>query len=80
MSEPKRPHCGRCRHAYTTWDGKFPHGCRAHGFKSAQSPSFVVQQSSGMECQLFQERLAEAAEPQTTEEDTARVDRFERRR
>ncbi|MBN2125298.1 MAG: uracil-DNA glycosylase [Deltaproteobacteria bacterium] len=46
--------CRRCRHYYVTWDKAFPHGCRAMGFKSRESPAKTVQASSGLDCLLFE--------------------------
>ena len=45
--------CYKCTHYYVTWDKKFPHGCKAMGFKSKQFPSAMVRLSSGRECLLF---------------------------
>ncbi|QIJ72535.1 uracil-DNA glycosylase [Thermosulfuriphilus ammonigenes] len=45
--------CICCRHYYLTWDRRFPHGCKAFGFKSAGPPSRLVLQSSGALCRLF---------------------------
>ncbi|WP_456431016.1 uracil-DNA glycosylase [Thermosulfuriphilus sp.] len=46
--------CLKCRHYYLTWDPRFPHGCRAFGFKAAGPPSQLVFKSSGVSCQLFE--------------------------
>jgi len=53
--------CTRCRHYYTTWDKRFPHGCRALKFKSAHPPYQAVRRFSGMECLAFQSRPKRAA-------------------
>jgi hypothetical protein len=45
--------CNNCEHYHITWDGHFPYGCRAHGFKSRKSPSLEVYEASGMACLLF---------------------------
>ena len=45
--------CHKCRHYYVTWNDRFPHGCRAMGFKSRRMPSLDVRASSGRECLLF---------------------------
>ena len=45
--------CRDCRCYIVTWDSHFPHGCRAHGFKSKKSPSMQVYEASGMQCLLF---------------------------
>jgi hypothetical protein len=52
----RRIACIRCRYYQVTWDVHQPYGCRAHGFKTHRNPSFVVYESSGLECQLFEEK------------------------
>lgn len=56
QSKRKRVMCLNCKHYYITWDQRFPHGCRAMGFKSHVPPYLTVFQSSGMPCQLFEEK------------------------
>jgi len=41
---------------FVTWQPAQPHGCKAYNFKSAQVPSLVVFQSSGIECSYFKEK------------------------
>lgn len=48
--------CRACRHYYITYDPRFPYGCRAAGFKSRVMPSQEMINSSGLECQVFQEK------------------------
>jgi hypothetical protein len=60
--ESERVNCLRCRHYQVTWVPATPRGCQAHGFRSAEMPSQVVQRSSGMPCQLFSPRPAGAPE------------------
>jgi hypothetical protein len=48
--------CRKCKHLYVTWDSKFPHGCKAMGFKSAKMPSAEVFAASGMGCKFFKEK------------------------
>ena len=50
----KRINCRKCVHYFVTWQAGNPHGCKAYGFKSAQLPSLVVFQSSGIECSMFE--------------------------
>lgn len=52
----ERIDCFKCAHFYITWDEHFPKGCRVLGFKSREAPSAVVLRSSGMVCQLFEEK------------------------
>jgi hypothetical protein len=49
--------CLHCRYYQVTYDIRQPYGCRAHGFKSTRNPSVIVYESSGIECQLFEERI-----------------------
>jgi len=48
--------CRTCKHYHITWDKDFPKGCRAMGFKSANMPSHVVQEASGMPCQRYEKK------------------------
>ena len=50
--------CRNCRHYYITWDKKFPHGCKAAGFKSGRVPAAEVLAVSGKACLSFQEKRA----------------------
>jgi hypothetical protein len=47
------PACRQCRHYYTTYDPKKPHGCRAYSFKSRENPAQLVSSSSGKPCLMF---------------------------
>jgi hypothetical protein len=55
-SGKKRIACIKCRYYQVTWDMHQPYGCRAHGFKTHRNPSVVVYESSGIECQVFEEK------------------------
>lgn len=48
--------CFQCEHFYVTWDPKFPRGCRAFGFKTAQIPSAQVLQASGKQCLQYSKK------------------------
>ncbi|MCH1626160.1 uracil-DNA glycosylase [Fredinandcohnia sp. SECRCQ15] len=52
----KRINCLKCKYFYTTWDPKFPRGCKAFNFKTHTMPSMTVQQSSGSPCMKFEEK------------------------
>lgn len=52
----ERINCMKCVHFYITWDEHHPKGCRVLGFKSREVPSSVVFRSSGMVCQMFEEK------------------------
>jgi hypothetical protein len=49
-------HCRTCRHYYITWDRKFPHGCKAAGFRSAAMPHLEVFAASGRTCLLYEKK------------------------
>jgi hypothetical protein len=59
--------CRECRNYLVTWDVSFPHGCRAHTFKSKKSPALEVLEASGLQCLLFDPKkpraMVEMAEP-----------------
>jgi hypothetical protein len=48
--------CRECRYYLVTWDRSFPHGCRAHKFKSKKLPALEVFEASGLQCLLFAAR------------------------
>jgi len=58
VDRPGTVSCRTCRHYQVTWDPASPYGCRAHGFKSRQNPSIVVDESSGLQCQLYEKKPA----------------------
>jgi len=56
VEEKEKINCLHCAHFYITWNERFPRGCKALGFKSREAPSAVVFRTSGMDCQLFEEK------------------------
>jgi len=52
----ERVNCYKCKHFFVTYEPKRPYGCRVHGFKGPHLPSLTVFQSSGIQCQLFEEK------------------------
>lgn len=66
MSQEEPVNCHQCAYYYTTWDRKFPMGCRKFGFKGRQVPSMEVLASTGKSC-LFFEQKADATESQAPE-------------
>jgi len=52
----KHINCYLCKYYYVTWNKKFPHGCRAMGFKSRMLPSIEVYKHSGIYCLLFNQK------------------------
>ena len=66
MNEEEPVNCHQCAYFHTTWDRKFPMGCRKFGFKGKQLPSVEVLSSTGKSCPFFlqKEDLAPAAEPE----------------
>ncbi|NTV89526.1 MAG: uracil-DNA glycosylase [Clostridiales bacterium] len=55
MDESKAD-CRKCKYFHITWDNRFPYGCKMFGIKSKQLPNLVVFQSSGMQCQGYEEK------------------------
>jgi len=53
----KRIICRHCQYYYVTWDRKFPYGCKAFDFKSKQTPSLDVFQSSGQDCMKLKPKI-----------------------
>jgi hypothetical protein len=48
--------CKFCTHYYITYDVSFRYGCRALGFKSQKQPILEVIETSGADCQFFNEK------------------------
>ena len=46
----ERVNCVGCRHLLTTWDRRFPYGCRLFGIQCAVQPSIEVRRTTGEEC------------------------------
>jgi len=53
----KRIVCQKCQFYYVTWEPNKPHGCKAYGFKSKLLPSLVVKKNSGIDCNLYKEKV-----------------------
>lgn len=51
------PNCMCCRHHAITHEAGLRYRCDALGFKSARLPCKVVEESSGLPCQLHEPRL-----------------------
>ena len=45
--------CFKCKFLHITWDQQQPRGCKAYGFKTARTPSLIVKENSGKECELY---------------------------
>ena len=56
MEENTRIPCMRCKHYQVTFDSKAPRGCKLYSFKSMLMPYVLVKQSTGKDCQAFEER------------------------
>jgi hypothetical protein len=52
----ERVNCIGCRHLVTTWDRRFPYGCRLFGIQCAVHPSIEVRRESGEECSGYAAR------------------------
>ena len=53
----QRVNCIKCKHFFVTYEPQRPYGCKIYGFKGPQMPSLTVFQSSGMQCQLFEQKV-----------------------
>ncbi len=52
----ERIDCHKCRFYFVTWNKRFPHGCKAMGFKSRFIPSLDVRRISGAACMMYDEK------------------------
>ncbi|MFO1442167.1 uracil-DNA glycosylase [Bacillus sp. Bva_UNVM-123] len=52
----KRIDCFKCKYFYVTWDSRYPKGCKAFQFKTAQLPSAEVLRASGQPCLRFEKK------------------------
>lgn len=53
----QRVNCIKCKHFFVTYEPQRPYGCKIYGFKGPQMPSMTVFQSSGIQCQLFEQKV-----------------------
>lgn len=56
MKEQQKINCFKCKYFYTTWDARFPRGCKAYGFKTQQMPADYVIRASGEPCMKYEEK------------------------
>ncbi|HHW37852.1 MAG TPA: hypothetical protein GXX18_11515 [Bacillales bacterium] len=68
----QKVNCFKCNYFYTTWDVRFPRGCKAYGFKSRQIPSDYVLQVSGHTCMKYE------AKNNTPQRQIKRIDDYNR--
>ena len=52
----KQIDCNSCAHFFITWNKRFPFGCRAMGFMSANSPNKDVFEVEGRDCLAYKEK------------------------
>ena len=52
----KQIECNSCAHFFITWNKRFPFGCRAMGFMSANSPNKDVLEVEGRDCLAYKEK------------------------
>ena len=52
----KQIDCNSCAHFFITWNKRFPFGCRAMGFMSANSPNKDVFEVEGRNCLAYKEK------------------------
>ncbi len=57
MEENTRIACMKCKHYHVTFDPAAPRGCKLYGFKSPLMPFVLVKQSTGKDCQAFEEKV-----------------------
>ncbi|WP_024831313.1 hypothetical protein [Ruminiclostridium josui] len=55
--EQEKVNCLKCKYYFITYDARMPYGCRLFGFKGRQMPSVSVRQSSGNDCQGYDEKV-----------------------
>ena len=52
----KQIDCNSCANFFITWNKRFPFGCRAMGFMSANSPNKDVLEVEGRDCLAYKEK------------------------
>lgn len=57
MEDYTRIACMKCKHYHVTFDSVSPRGCKLYGFKSHLMPYVLVKQSTGKDCQAFEEKV-----------------------
>jgi len=58
----KQIECNSCAHFFITWNKRFPFGCRAMGFMSANSPSKDVFEVEGRDCLAYKNKFSQPGE------------------
>ena len=58
----KQIECNSCAHFFITWNKRFPFGCRAMGFMSANSPSKDVFEVEGRDCLAYKNKFSHLGE------------------
>ena len=60
IREERRPNkhvdCNTCVHFFITWDKRYPYGCRAMRFMSANSPNKDVFEVEGRDCLAYKDK------------------------
>ena len=58
--------CNSCAHFFITWNKRFPFGCRAMGFMSANSPNKDVFEVEGRDCLAYKDKRLTSKEKQSS--------------
>ena len=56
VAQSKHIDCNSCAHFFITWNKRFPFGCRAMGFMSANLPNKDVFEVEGRDCLAFKDK------------------------
>jgi hypothetical protein len=59
--------CMRCKHYQVTFDVNAPRGCKLFNFKSTTMPYILVKQSTGHDCNSFEEKKKQGQEENKVE-------------
>ena len=62
VASDRHADCNSCAHFFITWNKRFPFGCRAMGFMSANSPSKDVFEVEGRDCLAYKNKFSQPGE------------------
>ena len=68
----KQIECNSCAHFFITWNKRFPFGCRAMGFMSANSPNKDVFEVEGRDCLAYKDKRLMSQEKESLRTKTIR--------
>ncbi len=58
--------CFKCKHFFSTWNPKFPRGCKAYGFKGKEMPSDFILRTTGISCMQFEWKVKDPTPSKTS--------------